>query len=99
MAKKYDVSRFRTFYVSRLYNSTKFLVQCTPKELINVLGSVMDKGYYQAPIEINFMSGKIKQEKLSLKTLKAFDSSNVGGKLTAKGKKFAERVLNMKFKK
>jgi len=94
MAKKYDVSRFRTFYVSRLYNSTKFLVQCTPKELINVLGSVMDEGNYQPPIELQFMSGKIKQEKISFKKLKGYATSNYGGKLTAKGKKFARVYLS-----
>tara|TARA_R100001163_G_C5014444_1_gene159284 strand:- start:628 stop:924 length:297 start_codon:yes stop_codon:yes gene_type:complete len=95
--KKFDVARFRTFYVSRRYDSSKYLVQTTPKDLINVLGS-MKKGYYEAPIELTFMSGKIKQEKISLKKLKDYASSSYG-KLTPAGKKFAIQYLNMKFKK
>ena len=93
MAKKLDVSRYRTFYVSRLYNSTKFLLQGTPKDLINALGNVMDKGNYQPPIELIFMSGKIKQEKISFKKLKQYASYKGGTKLTAKGKKFVKTYL------
>jgi len=93
MAKKLDVSTYRTFYVSRLYNSTKFLVQGTPKELINALGSVMKKGNYQPPIELTFMSGKVKQEKISFKKLKQFASYGGGTKLTPSGKKFVKTYL------
>tara|TARA_R100001086_G_scaffold122768_1_gene63167 strand:+ start:487 stop:768 length:282 start_codon:yes stop_codon:yes gene_type:complete len=93
MAKKLDVSRFRTYYVSRLYNSTRFLVQGTPKDLINALASVMDKGNYQPPIELEFYSGKIKQKKITFKELRQFASFKGGTKLTAKGKKFVKTML------
>jgi hypothetical protein len=92
MPKKFKVDTYRTFYVSRLYNSTKFLVQGTPKDLINALGSVMKKGNYQPPIELIFQSGKIKLEKISFKKLKQYASYS-GGKLTASGKKFKEVYL------
>jgi hypothetical protein len=92
MAKKFKVDTYRTFYVSRLYNSTKFLIQGTPKDLINALGSVMTKGNYQPPIELIFMSGKIKQEKITFKKLKQYASYS-GGKLTSAGKKFVKVYL------
>ena len=53
----------------------------------------MDKGNYQPPIELDFMSGKIKQEKISFKKLKQYASYNGGTKLTAKGKKFVKTYL------
>ncbi len=56
-------------------------------------------GYYEAPIELTFLVGKIKTKKLSFKDLREGIERERAFKLTAEGKKFAEKYLNMKFKK
>ena len=101
MAKNLDVSRFRTFYISRMYSSgTKILFQGTIKGLVNKMGQIDKgrKGYYEPPIELDFQVGKIKTKKLSLKDLKEGVERERALNLTTAGKKFAEKYLKMKFK-
>jgi|LUMI01.1.fsa_nt_gb hypothetical protein len=105
MAKRYgklNVDSYRTFYVSRMYSSgTKILFQGNIKGLVNFMARI-DKGkrgYYEAPIELTFLVGKIKTKKLSFKDLREGIERERAFKLTAEGKKFAEKYLNMKFKK
>jgi len=105
MAKKVgtlDVSNYRTFYISRMFSSgTKILFQGTIKGLVNKMAQIDKgrKGYYEAPIELTFLVGKIKTKKLSFKDLREGVERERAFKLTTAGKKFAEKYLNMKFKK
>jgi hypothetical protein len=101
MAKKLDVSRYRTFYISRMYSSgTKELIQGSIRTLVNRMGTIdkkRSKGYYEAPIELDFQVGKVKLKKLSLKELKEGVQREKALKLTTAGKNFCRIYLNMKF--
>ena len=102
MAKygKLNVSNYRTFYISRMYSSgTKLLFQGTIRGLVNEMGKIDKgrKGYYEPPIELDFLVGKIKTKKLSFKDLREGVERERALKLTPAGKKFAETYLKMKF--